>query len=372
MTTQLDAPLGAASAQRLAARAEIAQHSLAILRGGRSSEREVSLWTGAAVSRGVRSAALLGEPPAPRAVHEVEIEVDGRWTFEGSSASAGEIVARLGADCVWFLALHGGAGEDGTIQGLLEAHGVVHTGSGVRASAICMDKHVTRLVLADAGLRVAPGLVVDAFAWRERRAALEREFETLAHAGACVKPVHGGSSVATFLLDGPRGLAESVERVLATGDQALVEARVRGSEATCGVVGLPQGELRALTPVEIVPKEGLFFDYQQKYDAQGAAEFCPPRTLDSATCALVQELALAAFRAAGCEGYARIDFMIPRDERGTCGEPVVLEINTLPGLTDRSLLPQSARVDGLSFRGLCLEIVALALERRAREARGRA
>ncbi len=369
MTLQLDASLGAASVERRCARAAIAQHSLAILSGGRSSEREVSLWTGSAVLRAVRAGALAGEPPAPCAVHAVEIESDGRWTVDGQSASAGEIVARLGADCVWFLALHGGAGEDGTVQGLLEAQGVVHTGSGVRASAICMDKHVTRLVLADAGLRVAPGRVVDARAWRERRAALEREIDALAQAGACVKPVHGGSSVATFLLDSPRGLAESVERVLATGDQALVEARVHGSEATCGVLGLPQGELRALTPVEIVPKEGLFFDYQQKYDAQGAAEYCPPRTLDAATCAHIQEQALEAFRAAGCEGYARIDFMLPRDERGVCGAPVVLEINTLPGLTDRSLLPQSARVDGLSFRALCLEIVALALERRARGAR---
>jgi D-alanine-D-alanine ligase len=113
-----------------------------------------------------------------------------------------------------------------------------------------------------------------------------------------------------------------------------------------------------------VPKAGRFFDYEEKYSASGADEHCPPITIGAATCARVQEIGLRAFRAAGCEGYARVDFMIPR-ARGTAdGEPIVLEINTLPGMTARSLLPRAAAEAGIGYRELCLEILRLAVERR--------
>lgn len=342
--------------------AELARRDVAVLSGGTSSEREVSTWTGAAILRGLRSPRGDEEPAGPRAVHAVEIDADGRWRVGDERLAPGAALERFGPRCVWFLALHGGAGENGTIQGLLASHGLAHTGSGVRASAVCMDKHLTRLVLADAGVRVARGRAIDARAWRERRGELASELRDLAARGACVKPVHGGSSVATFLLADARELESAIERVLATGDDALIEERVRGIETTCGVLGNAVGELRALTPVEIVPKDGRFFDFQQKYDAQGADEFCPPRIVTADACAAIRDDALRAFRAAGCAGYARIDFIVPRDDAGAFGRPVALEINTLPGMTDRSLLPQAARVDGLSFRALCLELLALALE----------
>jgi D-alanine-D-alanine ligase len=331
--------------------ARLSSATVAVLLGGRSSEREVSLKSGSAVLR-----ALSGGGVAR--VLALEIEPDGRWRLEGRSLSALEALAALPQDTLFFLALHGGEGEGGSIQGLLATQDRLHTGSGVGASALCLDKQHTRAVLAAEGLRVARGRLVHPHEWREPRARLLAELAALSATGFVVKPNRGGSSVDTYVLEDSSLLEPRITRVLQTGDLALVEERLRGVETTCAVLGNARGELRALTPVEIVPKDGRFFDYEEKYSAGGAQEFCPPRTLSAATCASLCDLALRAHRAAGCDGYSRTDFFVPGG-----GEPVVLEINTLPGLTDRSLLPLSAAVHGFSFPELCLEILALALER---------
>lgn len=331
----------------------LAQSTVAVLLGGRSSEREVSLKSGAAVLR-----ALDGAPVAGALA--LEIEPDGRWQLEGRSLGALEALSALPPRTLVFVALHGGEGEDGRVQGLLELQGIVHTGSGVSASALCMDKQHTRAVLESAGLRVARGRLVHPAEWPRERACILAGLAELCTSGLVVKPNCGGSSVDTFVLEDARGLESAIARVLATGDLALVEERIRGVEATCAVLGNARGELVALTPVEIVPKPGRFFDYEEKYSAAGAQEFCPPRSLAAAQSQQLGELALRAHRAAGCDGYSRTDFFVPPQ-----GEPVVLEINTLPGLTDRSLLPLAAAAHGLNFPDLCLEILALALERRA-------
>ncbi|MBL8863393.1 MAG: D-alanine--D-alanine ligase [Planctomycetes bacterium] len=331
----------------------LASATVAVLSGGCSSEREISLSSGAAVAAALRDA---GDGRGPARVLEVEITASGAWRLAGEEQAAEEALARLPREVVFFLALHGGAGEDGTLQGLLAACGRRHTGSGVAASALCMTKSWTRAVLAQAGLAVAPGRTVDARAWdahRERELAACR---ALSSTGLAVKPDRGGSSVATSVLESAAGLERAIEAVLAIGDRALVEARVLGSECTVGVLG-GRAAARALTPVEIVPKAGRFFDYQEKYSAAGASEHCPPLSIDAATCARLRDLALRAHEAAGCCGYSRVDFIVP----AAGGEPVVLEINTLPGMTARSLLPLAARDAGLSFRELCLAIVALAL-----------
>lgn len=351
-----------------AALERIGATSVAVLMGGGSSEREVSLWSGAAVLGALRAAPETGERRGPARVHAVELAPDGRWIVEGRAQSALEALDRLGGDCLYFLALHGGKGEDGTIQGLLEALGRAHTGSGVEASALCMNKQATRLVLREAGVSVARGRLVLPGEWRARRSAVLEELARLSTSGYSVKPNRGGSSVATALLDGPELLAPSVEAVFATGDDALVEQRIRGAESTCGVLGNRGAALRALPPVEIVPKAGRFFDYEEKYSKSGAEEHCPPRSLEPHTVERIRELACRAYGAAGCDGYARIDFMIPRANDGAVGEPVALEINTLPGMTARSLLPLAAGTEGLSFRRLCLEILGLALDRAAARA----
>jgi D-alanine-D-alanine ligase len=225
-----------------------------------------------------------------------------------------------------------------------------------------MSKAFSREVLRGAGLTVAPGVALDAHGWRTDRGGILERIAAFGADGVVVKPDHGGSSVATSIVRAAADVPAAIERALETDDGVVVEARIAGVEATCGVLGLARSGLRALTPVEIVPKDGRFFDYEEKYSATGAAEHCPPVSLGEETCTRIQSAAVRAFRAAGCAGYARIDFMIPPCGSGD-GVPVVLEINTLPGMTDRSLLPLAAKQAGMGFRDLCLEILGLALER---------
>ncbi len=342
----------------------IARANVAVLMGGRSSEREVSLRSGAAV------AAALGEPlhakdrRGPAVLTRIEIDSAGHWCLGSERVEAGVAIAKLGPDTLYFLALHGGQGENGTLQGLLEAHDRCYTGSGVEASALCMNKHATRLVLQAAGLSVAPAQLVTEQRWNSARSAELSAIARFGASGVSVKPNRGGSSVSTFLVEHADQIPHAVERVLATGDSALVEAWVRGTEATCAVLGNASGELRALPPVEIVPRGDRFFDYEQKYSDNGADEYCPPRGLSAATSARLTALSLVAHHAAGCDGYSRTDFIVPRDASGAELEPIVLEINTLPGMTARSLLPRSAASAGFSLRDLCLEILALAVRRR--------
>jgi D-alanine-D-alanine ligase len=337
----------------------LASATVAVLRGGRSSEREISLKSGAAVAAALATSA---DGRGPARVLDVEIRPDGAWIHAGEAHAAGDLVARLPRDTLFFLGLHGGPGEDGTIQGFLRASGRRHTGSGVGASALCMNKSWTRQVLREAGLCIAAGVEIHPHVWRADRDAVIARLSTLSETGFAVKPNRGGSSVSTFLVKTAEDLPAAIESVLATGDRALVEVRVPGSEATCGVLGNERSVLRALTPVEIVPHAGRFFDYEEKYSSSGALEYCPPKNLSRGTCARIKDFAARAHRAAGCDGYSRVDFMVPRDAHGRELEPVVLEINTLPGMTDRSLLPQAAAEEGLSFRDLCLEILGFALE----------
>jgi D-alanine-D-alanine ligase len=342
----------------------VARANVVVLMGGRSSEREVSLRSGAAVAAALGAPADANDRRGPAVVTRIEIDADGRWCLDGERVEAGVAIAKLGPDTFYFLALHGGQGENGTLQGLLEAHDRYYTGSGVEASALCMNKHATRLVLQAAGLSVAPAHLVTSLRWRVARAAELSAIAQFGASGVSVKPNRGGSSVSTFLVEHAGEIPNAIERVLATGDSALVEAWVRGTEATCAVLGNASGELRALPPVEIVPRGDRFFDYEQKYSDQGADEYCPPRGLSAATTARLAALSSLAHHAADCDGYSRTDFIVPRGADGAELEPVVLEINTLPGMTARSLLPRSAATAGHSLRELCLEILELALRRR--------
>ena len=344
--------------------------TVAVLAGGRSSEREISLQTGAGVARALREGSR--DERGPAHVAEVEIRADGTWLLEGIARSALDAVAALPEDTLFFLALHGGEGENGAVQGFLELAGRRYTGSGVGASALCMDKTASRHVLAATGATVAPGLTVDLRSWSGERSACLERLEALASRSRgerlYVKPNAGGSSVLTFRVQGRDELAAAVTSVVESGDAALVEAAVEGVEATCGVLGNTAGELVALPPVEIVPHEGRFFDYEEKYRSEGAREHCPPRSLSAATVERLGQLAVLAHRTMGCDGYSRTDFIVPRgadDASEGEGEPVVLEVNTLPGLTERSLFPQSMHALGASYRAMCLRLLELAVERSA-------
>lgn len=256
---------------------------------------------------------------------------------------------------VAFLALHGKYGEDGTIQGFLELTGTPYTGSGVLASALAMDKVMAKRVLSAEGIPVPRGVhLTSADVAHEGEAAIER---AMALVPAVVKPSKQGSSVGMSLVDSPAAMTAAVRLALQHDDEALVEERIFGTEITVGVLGTPGADgLEALPVVEIVPKRE-FFDYKAKYDPAQCEEICPARIPDEAR-RQAQALAIRAHRALSCRGYSRTDMIL-----GPNG-PVVLEVNTLPGMTMNSLLPKAALAAGIPFAELLHRIVSLALEAR--------
>jgi D-alanine-D-alanine ligase len=230
------------------------------------------------------------------------------------------------------------------------------TGSGVIASGVSMDKVFARELVRAQGVRVAQALALSRSTWPCPDVAAE--LESLAAQGCVVKPRRGGSSVGCSIVHGGAGLGPALERAFREGPEVLVEAFVRGVEATGGVLQAPGGELLALPPVEIRPR-GAFFDYHEKYAEDGADEICPPTGIGADASERVRARALVAHRALGCDGYSRTDFIVPADG----GEPVFLETNTLPGLTQRSLLPRAAAAAGIDYRTLCLWIAANGIAR---------
>lgn len=334
---------------------------VAVLAGGRSSEREVSLKSARGIAHALRGG-LTREHTLPRKVTEIELDLAGRWVLEGTPLAPAHALARLADVDVFLIGLHGGEGEDGTLQGLLASVGACHTGSGVRASALCMDKLATRGVATSVGVRVADGLCFSAAEWNSEPAALLARVVALAGDGWVVKPRFGGSSVATCVTREEAGLEPAIRAVLETGDDVLVEARIAGVETSCGVLGNRGDDPLVLQPIEIRPSKGEWFDYAEKYSADGAREVCPPESVSATAIERIRAGAGRVYQRAGCDGYARIDFMVPV-AGGVEGEPVMLEVNTLPGMTERSLLPQEAAVAGIDYTALCLRIVELALRR---------
>ena len=334
--------------------------TVAVLMGGRSSEREVSLTSSREILHALTTPAGADDRRGPRTVVAVDLETDGRWLVNGHSLTVGAALHALAEVDVFFLGLHGGEGEGGTIQGLLGVADHVYTGSDVRGSAVCLDKVFSRELLRAQGVAVARGRPVEADAWRE---GPDRTLGVLAAWGAAgwvVKPRCGGSSVGATVVRDAAGLPTAIEEAFAFEPEVLVEELVEGIELTGGVIEDPDGALRALTPIEIRPHEGRFFDYEEKYSESGALELCPPESVGEAVQEKVKHLALLAHRTLRCGGYSRTDFMLPHG--GT--EPVFLETNTLPGMTPRSLLPLAAATEGIDYRTLCLWIAAAALRRR--------
>ncbi len=331
--------------------------TVAVLLGGTSVEREVSLVSG----RGVLDALEKNDGRGPAAVRRIEIDAAGQWCSNGRAVDLSRALELLEGIDVCFLALHGGDGEDGHLQAFLELAGVAFTGAGARASALAMDKWTTRAIAARAGLTVADACCAGRSEWRSGGEHAALELLARSPDGVCVKPRGGGSSVSTVRARTERELDTQALEILENGEDVLVERWTTGIEATCGVIGNRGGELRTLPPVEIRPHAGKFFDYEEKYSSAGAYEACPPEGIDDTRCEELAAAALTAHRELGCDGYSRTDFIVPEGSR-----PVFLETNSLPGMTPRSLLPLSAATAGLDFRTLCLEILALALARGGR------
>ncbi|MFT5463049.1 MAG: D-alanine-D-alanine ligase [Planctomycetota bacterium] len=358
---------------------DTSQAVVCVLGGGRSGEREISLLTQAAVIDALGSPLL---QQRPRKVRPMEVLPDGRWEVDGQALLPGAALEALAEVDVFFLALHGGEGEDGTLQGLFDANERAYTGSGVTASAVAMDKSFARILATDAGLLVPPGLTVNRAQWSEDPGGLRERIASLATStedGASwfVKPRSGGSSVATTWIRNRDALGAdlgvALAAVFAEGDEALVELGIEGIEVSVGVITEPAvgrgiGQERVLLPIEIQPHAEHFFDYDEKYTAGGAIEVCPPSSLGEATIQELQDLSLRAHHTLRCCGHTRTDFMVPTS--GSDRRPVFLETNTLPGLTERSLLPQEAAAEGIDYPTLCLWMVIDGLARGARRANG--
>ena len=301
-----------------------AMGKVAVLLGGTSAEREISLRTGAGVLAALRRLGVDAHP------------------FDPSQQPMDALKAE-GFDRV-FIALHGRHGEDGTVQGALELLGIPYTGSGVMASAIAMDKIYTKRIWITHGLPTPAFEVV-------RRGAPVSHLPAALGLPLMVKAPHEGSTLGITKVSRADELPAAVDHALRYDDVALVEAFVTGRELTIAILGSGD-HARALPVIEIVAPGGNY-DYQNKYFTDDTRYLCPA-PLPGALTARVQGLALQAFHALGCSGWARVDFMLRADDDA----PYLLEINTSPGMTDHSLVPMAARAVGLDYDTLCLQVLA--------------
>jgi D-alanine-D-alanine ligase len=319
---------------------------VAVLAGGRSSEHDVSLDSAASVREGLAAAG--------HDVTWVDLGRDGSWTCDGEEVALRAGGGLLGADAV-FPALHGPFGEDGTVQGMLELLDVAYVGSGVLASALCMDKITFKDVMGRSGL---PQVAY----WSLDSATGVALADPAALSYPCwVKPARLGSSVGIARVDAPDDLEAAVEAAAAHDPRVIVEASARGIEVECSVLG-PTDAPQASQPGEILlgGGEGAWYDYEAKY-APGGMELVVPARVSEAARERVRELAVTAFRLAGCSGLARADFFVD-------GDNVLLnELNTMPGFTQTSVYGKLWAHSGVPYPELCDRLVRIAVERFERE-----
>ena len=323
---------------------------VAVIYGGRSSEHEISLESGASVAAGLRESG--------HDVLEVLIEPGGRWTHEDEPVELTPMGGLLGVD-VAFPVLHGPFGEDGTVQGTLETLDVAYAGPSVLAAAVAMDKLICKRLLAFHGVPQVDFCEGGEDGWREQTAAMEKPL--------WVKPSRLGSSVGISRVVSPeRDLDEAIEVALRHDPRVIVEANAAGREVECSVIGnsgLGEGAdaVETSLPGAIVTKASDWNDFEAKY-AEGGMDLEVPAPIGDAAVARVRELAARVFRAIGGTGLARCDFFVGAD-----GEVLVNEINTIPGFTSTSVFGKLFAASGRSYPDLCNRLVELAVERHERE-----
>ncbi len=341
---------------------------IVVLAGGLSPERNVSFSTGSLVLEALRArghtVALLDMylglelyeegadpfvaalPPQLRAVGKTAPDLEAVRASRKASGDglfgAGVLSHCLAADIV-FLALHGAAGEDGRVQATFDLLGIRYTGSGYLGSAIAMDKDLTKRFLQEHKIRTP--------AWRTLRGGDLEAWLREITVPCVLKVLQSGSSLGVFIVKEEKDLRMALEGCLRYDSSILVEEYIEGRELTCGVLGE-----EALPTVEIVPQVA-FYDYESKYQPGATLEVCPGR-IAPALEAGIRETALRVHKALGLSVYSRSDFMV-----NAAGEVYFLEVNTLPGLTPTSLVPQEAAAIGLDYGSLCERILALSLEK---------
>jgi D-alanine-D-alanine ligase len=303
---------------------------VAVLMGGRSAEREVSLMSGGGVLAALRSQGVDAHPfdPAERELNELKREGFQRV----------------------FIALHGRHGEDGTVQGALELLGIPYTGSGVMASAIAMDKVMTKRVW------VAEGLPTPRWQWLAPERQAREDVMAVPDAiglPLIVKPPREGSSIGISKVSGYSQMQDAVTLAAQYDPDVLCEEFIEGIELTCPVLG-EGASARALPVIAIEAPEGKY-DFQNKYYTD-VVQYRVPSGLAPEEEAEVQRLTLAAYRTLGCRGWGRADLMLRARDR----KPFLLEMNTSPGMTGHSLVPMSARAAGISYEALCVQLLQAA------------
>ncbi len=342
-----------------------------VLTGGTSAEREICLMSGRKVlgaldpTRYDALAIDLAAITGPRATEVAgilfapngcDLEASPQGS-ESSSPGASALVARKSEaptkmgnrPDVVFVALHGGAGENGTVQGMLDLLGIPYTGSGVLASALALNKIMAKKVFEREGIPTPRWLAVESsqLVGAAQRVLIELGLPCV------VKPACEGSSIGVTIVREEQHLEPALKLAFQYSNEALVEKFVPGTEITGPVLG--NDDAQVLPLVEIIPSSG-FYDYQAKYTA-GATEEIVPARIPEATAERARELTLRAHHALGCRGMSRVDMIVAPD-----GEVYVLELQTIPGLTDTSLLPRSAQAAGISFPQLVDRLIELALE----------
>ena len=345
-----------------------AKMRLGVVFGGQSVEHEVS----------VVSAMELLQAADPARFETVPFAVtrNGRWlTPDETRAQLGreeplfqkridadvpllqqrpEVLSELSRVDAVFPLVHGVNGEDGTLQGMLEMFGIPYAGCGVAASGVGMDKALQKKLFERAGLRVARYMAVLDHEWQAGTAGIAREIEQQLGYPAFVKPSNGGSSVGVSKVRSREDLGEAMRTAFELDRKILVEEAVSGREIDCGVLGNDDPQA---SPVGEVLTSGEFYDYSAKY-LDDSARIVAPAELPAATAAAVQDCAVRAFQAIDCAGFARVDFLLPPN-----GEPVVNEINTIPGFRPVSMFPRLWAIAGIAYRDLITRIVDLAMER---------
>ena len=296
---------------------------VAVLFGGRSAEREISIRSGTGVLGALRRSGVDAHAfdPAQRPMDDLR-----REGFERA-----------------FIALHGRYGEDGTVQGALELLGIPYTGSGVMACAVAMDKVFTKRVWITHGLPTPKFEVV-------RRGDVLRELPDRLGLPLILKPPHEGSTIGVSKVAGYSEVKDAFELAAKYDDVVLAEQFIAGRELTVAILGKDEGA-RALPVIEIQAPGGNY-DYHNKYFGEETRYLCPAPLPDDVA-ARVREVSVQAYRALDCEGWARVDLMLDREDR-----PWLLEINTSPGMTDHSLVPMAARAEGMSYDALVLAVLA--------------
>ncbi|HNS31971.1 MAG TPA: D-alanine--D-alanine ligase [bacterium] len=297
---------------------------IAVFYGGDSPEREVSLMSGREVAKALKAKG-----------HRVALVDPSKKTLLKN-------LARIKPECV-FIALHGGKGEGGVIQGFLETLGIPYTGSGVLSSSICLNKIVMKKLLLYHGLPTADFVEISP----GEKASIPFGFP------AVVKPANLGSTIGIKIVRTPEEMDKAINECFVLDSEVFVEKYLRGKEVTFGILGNENAE--GLPAIEIETPDG-FYDYKAKYTIGGSRHIIPPR-IGKNTLEKIEDVALQTYSVMRCSGCARMEIIINN------GVPYILDVNTIPGLTRTSLMPDAAKAKGISFENLCEKLVQLAVEK---------